>query len=103
MNIQAQLQTIFRAALVEVAGGKLTDGQLAEMVEMVRPSQDPKFGDYQANAAMPLAKLLGRPPRDVATAIVERLGKSAEAGLRSAIRRKSPGRGSSICGCATIG
>jgi arginyl-tRNA synthetase len=37
---------------------------------MVRPSQDPKFGDYQANCAMPLAKLLGRPPRDVAVQIV---------------------------------
>jgi arginyl-tRNA synthetase len=45
----------------------------AELVEMVRPSQDPKFGDYQANCAMPLAKQLGRPPRDVATEIVRRL------------------------------
>ena len=45
----------------------------AELVEMVRPSQDPKFGDYQANFAMPLAKQLSRPPRDVAADVVARL------------------------------
>jgi arginyl-tRNA synthetase len=27
-------------------------------LEMIRPSQDPKFGDCQANMAMPLAKQL---------------------------------------------
>jgi arginyl-tRNA synthetase len=39
----------------------------------VRRSQDPKFGDYQANLAMPLGKRLGRPPREVARQIVEHL------------------------------
>ena len=33
---------------------------------LVRPSQDPKFGDFQANFAMPLGKRLGKAPRDVA-------------------------------------
>ncbi len=78
MNIQAKLQTIFRAALADVAGDKVDAGQLNELVEMVRPSQDPKFGDYQANCAMPLGKRLGRPPREVAAAIAERLKISAE-------------------------
>jgi len=40
---------------------------------MVRPSQDAKFGDYQANFAMPLGKRLARPPRDVAEEVVGRL------------------------------
>jgi arginyl-tRNA synthetase len=40
---------------------------------MVLPTQDAKFGDYQANIAMPLAKRLGKPPRDVAAEIVSRL------------------------------
>ena len=40
---------------------------LAALVELVTPSQDAKFGDYQANCAMPLGKQLGRPPRDLAT------------------------------------
>ena len=73
MNILAQLQQHFRAALADLAGDKLDAGQLAELADMIRPSQDPKFGDYQANFAMPLGKRLGQPPRDVAAQIVERL------------------------------
>ena len=48
----------------------------AELLDMVRQSQEPKFGDYQANFAMPLGKQLGRPPREVAAEIVERLDVS---------------------------
>ncbi len=40
---------------------------------MIRPAQDARFGDFQANMAMPLAKTLGRPPRDIADEIVARL------------------------------
>jgi arginyl-tRNA synthetase len=40
---------------------------------MLKPAQDPRHGDYQANCAMKLAKELDRPPRDVAQAIVENL------------------------------
>jgi len=36
---------------------------------LLRPTQDPKHGDYQINAAMPLAKQLGRPPREIAAPI----------------------------------
>src|SRR5687768_13630192 len=42
-------------------------GEAAAAVDpLVRPSTDPRFGDYQANVAMGLAKALGRKPRDVA-------------------------------------
>src|SRR5262245_30838247 len=40
---------------------------------MVKPTQDAKHGDYQANCAMSLAKTLGKKPRDVAQEIVDRL------------------------------
>ena len=33
-------------------------------------SQSPKFGDYQCNSAMPYSKLLSKPPRQVAEALV---------------------------------
>lgn len=39
----------------------------------IRASQDPKFGDYQSNAAMGLAKKLGKKPRDLAAEIVAAL------------------------------
>ena len=40
---------------------------------MVRPTQDAKHGDYQANCAMSLAKTLGKKPRDLAQQIAERI------------------------------
>ena len=40
---------------------------------LVRAAQDDKFGDYQSNCAMGLAKKLGRPPRDVAADLIEKL------------------------------
>jgi arginyl-tRNA synthetase len=67
MNILGELQKRFRAAL---AG--MTD-DVEEFVALVRGAQDAKFGDYQANFAMPLGKRLGRPPRDVAAEVVGRL------------------------------
>ncbi len=67
MNILAELQSRFAAALAGLADDP------REMAALVRPSQDPKFGDYQANFAMPLGKRLGRPPRDLAAEVVARL------------------------------
>ncbi len=40
---------------------------------IVRPSTDPKFGDYQANGIMPLAKKLKTDPRKLAEQVVENL------------------------------
>ncbi len=56
----------FATAISEAFGAEYagTDPQ-------VRRSQQPKFGDYQANVAMGLARLVGRSPRDVAQAIVD--------------------------------
>jgi arginyl-tRNA synthetase len=70
MSILPELKERFRAALTGLADDP------AEMVELVRRSQDARFGDYQANMAMPLGKRLGRPPRDVAAEIVGRLDVS---------------------------
>ena len=45
----------------------------AAYLDQIRVSQNPKFGDYQANMAMPLAKKLGKNPRETAALIVEKL------------------------------
>ncbi len=45
----------------------------ADVNPRVNKSQDEKFGDYQSNCAMGLAKQLGRKPRDVAQSIVDHL------------------------------
>ncbi|MCL2120423.1 MAG: arginine--tRNA ligase [Planctomycetaceae bacterium] len=70
MNIHTVLKERFALAL-----DGLTEN-ITTAVEMIRPSQEPKFGDYQANMAMSLGKQLGKPPREVAEQIVVRLDVS---------------------------
>ncbi len=67
MNIQAELRRRFRQALMAL------DPAAGQFAEMVLPSQDAKFGDYQANCAMPLGKQLGKPPRQIAEQLVAAL------------------------------
>src|SRR6188474_3010788 len=67
MNVLALLKSRFRPAL----GSLVSDPtRLSELLDMIRPAQDAKFGDYQANFAMPLGKQLGKPPREVAAQIM---------------------------------
>jgi arginyl-tRNA synthetase len=68
LNIFATLQNRFAAVFQQ-----LVDGDVRDLVEMIRPSQDPKFGDYQANCAMPLKARLNKPPREIAQQIVDAL------------------------------
>ncbi|RMH26528.1 MAG: arginine--tRNA ligase [Planctomycetota bacterium] len=52
----------------------------AEAIEThIAANRQPKLGDFQCNAAMPLAKRLGKNPREVASAIVEHLDVSGVA------------------------
>ncbi|MEZ6064533.1 MAG: arginine--tRNA ligase [Planctomycetaceae bacterium] len=67
MNILQILQSRFAAAIA----GFTDDPQPFAL--MVRPAQDPRFGDYQANCVMPLAKQVGQSPRELAQAIIDRL------------------------------
>jgi arginyl-tRNA synthetase len=67
MNLLNEIKSRFADAL-----RPLTDDAGA-MLDLLRPSQDAKFGDFQANCAMPLSKMLSRPAREVAAEIVERL------------------------------
>jgi arginyl-tRNA synthetase len=67
MNALTRLQQTLHAAL---AGLVDDPGPYAAMV---KPAGDPRFGDYQANCAMSLAKVLKRKPPEVAREIVSRL------------------------------
>ncbi len=80
MNILREIQRRFAAALAGLADDP------AELLGQVRASQDPKFGDYQANCAMPLGKQLGKPPREVAAEIVGRLNRRS---VRAAGNRRA--------------
>ncbi len=70
MSILPELRKRFRRVL----DGLVADPRrIAELLDSVQRSQNPKFGDYQANFAMPLGKELKRPPRQVAAEVVARL------------------------------
>ncbi len=67
-NPHTILQARFRDALIAAFGP-----QYAGTDPLLRPAQNPQFGDYQANLAMSLAKALGQKPREVATKVVAAL------------------------------
>jgi len=62
------------AAWVEAAFGKAFPDTDFHPVKLgVLPTEEEAFGDYQCNAAMPLARILRRKPRDIAEAVVQAL------------------------------
>ena len=65
MNILNELKQRFAASLNQFTA------DTSSAIDLIRPAQDVRFGDYQANCAMPLGKQLGQSPRDVAQQIVE--------------------------------
>jgi arginyl-tRNA synthetase len=65
----SEIESRVLAAMRDAFGDRLPAGADA----LVGPARNPEHGDFQSNAAMPLGKRLGSPPRDVAQAIVDRL------------------------------
>lgn len=85
--INAQLDRLFRSA-IETAFG--SDGH--QIDPLIRASADDKFGDYQSNVAMGLAKKLGAKPRDVAQKVVDTLKtNSAVFGMSEPFEIAGPG------------
>ncbi len=64
MNVLKQLRDQFESAL-----NSYTD-DAPQFAAMIKPAGDPKFGDYQANCAMPLGKQVGKNPRELAAELV---------------------------------
>ena len=63
-KLKARFDKAFTAAFGESASG--TDPMLAA-------TSNPKFGDFQCNVAMSLAKKLGKPPQTIAQTIIDNL------------------------------
>jgi arginyl-tRNA synthetase len=74
MNVLERLRNAFAAATPEGADG-------AAFASAVRPSTDAKFGDYQANGCMAVAKAAKKNPREVAQGVAAAvdLGPMADA------------------------
>lgn len=75
-SFRAAARRMFAAALERLAADgvlTLSPDEVPGLLEQVRETADPKFGDYSGTMAMALAKRAGKKPRDVAIAIIERL------------------------------
>jgi len=70
MLLERRLDELASRTLAEALG--LTESVPA----ILRPTQDPRFGDYQLNGVLPLAKKLGKNPRELATVVAESLAKN---------------------------
>jgi len=73
-SIAGQLTSLFSAALEQALGEPGRD-----VDPMIRPSTEDRFGDYQSNVAMGLAKRLQAKPHDVARNIVDALAADPDA------------------------
>jgi len=73
MNLLTELRDLFRPALEQLSPDK---SKVADFLAMVKPAQNAEHGDYQANFAMPLAKLLKRRPPEVGNEVVQSLPKN---------------------------
>lgn len=67
-NTVEQLKLKFEQALIAAFGDECT-----AIDPMLVPASNSKFGDYQSNIALSLAKQLGQPPRKIAEQIVQHL------------------------------
>lgn len=63
-DVSDPLLVLYRA--LREAMGEVLGPEFADIDPQVRASQNPKFGDYQANAAMALATKSGKNPRELA-------------------------------------
>ncbi len=65
-SLNEQLTQAFQNALVNAFGS-----EFANLDAVIVPASNPKFGDYQSNVALSLAKPLKQPPRKIAEQIIK--------------------------------
>lgn len=70
MNVLSEVRKLFEPAVAAIAPDP---ARVPEFLGMVKPAADAKNGDYQANFAMAMGKLLGKKPPEVAAEIVARI------------------------------
>jgi arginyl-tRNA synthetase len=89
LMVRERVIELVRAALARgAAEGKWPEGEVGFTVDAPR---DPKHGDFALNAAMVLARRAGRPPRELAAAIIEALRAVDAAGDLVSLEVAGPG------------
>src|SRR5262245_20499298 len=81
MNLLSTVREAFEPALAAIGADS---AKLSDYLGMVKPATNPEHGDYQANFAMPLAKVLGKKPHDLADEIIKNTKSDAVESLTKA-------------------
>ena len=68
MNALTEIKSRFTKVL-----SNMVESDHGQLLGMIRPAQDGKFGDYQANCAMPMKGILGKPSIDIANDMIQQL------------------------------
>ncbi len=87
--VRDRVVQIFRQALAKGAADGLWP--TADVSFTVEAPREPKHGDFAVNAAMVLAKAAGKPPRELAAAIVERVRAADPEGEVASLEIAGPG------------
>jgi arginyl-tRNA synthetase len=87
--VRDRVLELFRAALARGASGGRWP--TADVDFTVTTPRDPAHGDFAVNAAMVLAKAAGRPPREIASAIVEEVRAVDTGGDLASLEVAGPG------------
>lgn len=69
-----QILSLLRSRFLSALSGWVDDPE--RFAGHIALARDPQHGDYQANIAMPLAKIQGKPPREIAAELVQRVDVS---------------------------
>lgn len=86
MNIRFSARETVRTLLAKAVQGLVADGVIPaapELIPLERPKR-PEHGDFASNVALAVGKGAGQPPREVAEAIVKRLGTGGDSPLSEA-------------------
>lgn len=70
MNLLEQIRACFQPVLTELAADP---AKVPDYLAMIKVAQNADHGDYQANVAMPLQKVLGKKPTEIAADIIGKL------------------------------
>ena len=89
--IRDSVVDLFRRALARGAADGRWPASAAEAPFSVESPRDTKHGDFAVNAAMILSKPLGKPPRELAQAIVEAVQAVDQGGTLTALEIAGPG------------
>lgn len=83
-SLLGELEALASQAIAEVTG-------VSDAAPMIAATRDEKHGDYQCNAAMALAKRIGRKPRELAAEVQAKMQELDAAGLLTGIEVAGPG------------